>query len=131
MEVWNPQFFAQFQFQLIHSKHSTLIIYAIWLKFPILKILSRNKKISYDTSIITSWYWFIKHGWSFTNNLYILYFHTYTHIYIYMCVCVCYVNFLGEYLFFVYLDKKYSSPSKLKIFGSATSRWLSCCIALS
>ena len=55
---------------LMHSNHSTLIIYAIWLKFSILKILSR-KKSSYETSVITIWFWFVKHRWSFANSLYI------------------------------------------------------------
>ena len=39
------------------------------LKFPILKILSRKRKSSYETSIITLWFWFVKNGWSFANNL--------------------------------------------------------------
>ena len=52
------------------SNHSTLIIYAILLKFSILKNLS-IKKSSYETSIITLWFWFVKHGWSFAKKLYI------------------------------------------------------------
>ena len=57
----------------MRSNHSTWVIYAIWLKFSILKILSRKKKkkSSYVTSIIILWFWFVKHGWSFANNLYI------------------------------------------------------------
>ena len=51
------------------SNHSTLIIYAILLKFPILKILSWKRKSSYKTSIITLWFWFVKNGWNFANNL--------------------------------------------------------------
>ena len=39
------------------------------LKFPILKILSRKRKSSYETSIITLWFWFVKNGWNFANNL--------------------------------------------------------------
>ena len=54
----------------MHLNHSTLIIYAIWLKFSILKILSR-KKSSNETSVITVWFWFVKHGCNFANNLYI------------------------------------------------------------
>ena len=56
---------------LMCSNHSTLIIYTIWLKFSILKILSRKKKSSYKISVITIWFWFVNHGWSFVNNLYI------------------------------------------------------------
>ena len=73
--------------------------------------IKKKKKNSYETSIITLWNWFVKHGWSFANNLYILYLHIY------------YVDFLGECLFFiwVYLDKIYSSaPPQHKIPGSAT-----------
>ena len=40
---------TQFQILLMHPNHSTLIIYAICLKFYILKIL-------YETSIITLWF---------------------------------------------------------------------------
>ena len=68
--MWNPYFLTQFQILLMHPNHSTLIIYAIWLKFYILKILSR-KKSSYETSTITLWFWFVKHGWRFAKNLYI------------------------------------------------------------
>ena len=76
------------------------------------KLNQEEKKSSYDTSIITLWYWFFKHGWIFANNLYILYFHT--HIY--------YVDFLGECLFFiwVYLDK-IVRLLQLKIPDSATA----------
>ena len=31
----------------------------------------KKKKSSYVTSIIILWFWFVKHGWSFANNLYI------------------------------------------------------------
>ena len=58
----------------MRSNYSILIIYAIWLKFSILKILSRKKKkkkSSYRTTVITIWFWFVKHGWNFANNLYI------------------------------------------------------------
>ena len=40
---------TQFKILLMHPNHSTLIIYAICLKFYILKIL-------YETSIITLWF---------------------------------------------------------------------------
>ena len=58
------------------ANHSTLIIYVIWLKFFILKILSSKKKkkkkrSSYQTSIGTLWFWFVRRGWSFSNSLYI------------------------------------------------------------
>ena len=31
----------------------------------------KKKKSSYETSVITIWFWFVKHGWNFVNNLYI------------------------------------------------------------
>ena len=30
-----------------------------------------KKKSSYETLIVTLWFWLVKHRWSFTNNLYI------------------------------------------------------------
>ena len=84
--------------------------------------IKKKKKNSYDTSIITLWYvsqkyiyiyklwyWFVKHGWSFLQTIYI--FYIYTHIY--------YLNFLGKCLFFiwVYFERIYSS-SLHKIPGS-------------
>ena len=31
--------------------------------------LFSRKKNSYETSVITIWFWFVKHGWSFVNSL--------------------------------------------------------------
>ena len=66
-----PLIFSSISNPINGSNHSTLIIYAIWLKFSILEILSRKKKRSYETSIIILWFWFVQHEWNFANNLYI------------------------------------------------------------
>ena len=31
--------------------------------------IEKKNKSSYETSIITLWFWFVKNGWSFSNNL--------------------------------------------------------------
>ena len=31
----------------------------------------KKQKSSYEISVITIWFWFVKHGWNFANNLYI------------------------------------------------------------
>ena len=54
------------------TNHSTFIIYKIWLKFFYSQDFIKQKKkkrSSYETSIIMLWFWFVKHGWNFSNNL--------------------------------------------------------------